>query len=119
MLGSHAQLFLQLNDVALEERTTAAVVSPGRLHGNPTTCDQGEGVQTGKSVDVQGTHHAPNICQLKIPPLVSSCADPLVIGRKGLNYDVLVPLVRHWLAHVLQTLAKAVHGVQKVVGIIA
>ena len=95
------------------------VVSPGRLHGNPTTRDQGGVDRTGKAVDVQGTHHAPNIGQVKIPPLVASCADPLVLGRNGLKNDVLVPLVRHWLAHVLQTLAKAIYVVQKLIGIIA
>ena len=96
-----------------------AVVSPGRLHGDPTTRDLGGVIRTGKVVDVQGTHHAPNICQVKIPPLVASCADPLVLGRKGLKNDVLVPLVRHWLARVLQTLAKDVHGVQKIAESIA
>ena len=96
-----------------------AVVSPGRLHGKPTTRNQGGVVWTGKTVDVKGTYHAPDTCQVKILPLVDSCADPLVLGRKGLKNDVLVPLARHWLAHVLQTLAKAVHGLQKIVGTIA
>ena len=56
---------------------------------------------------------------MKIPPLVASCADPLVLGRKGLKNDVFVPLVGYWLVHILQTLAKAVHGLKKFVGIIA
>ena len=98
-----------------------AVVSPGRLHGNPTTRHQEGVVRTGRAVDVQGTHHAPNICHVKIPPLVASCADPLVLGRKGLKNDVLliVPFVGYWLAHILQTLAIAIHGVKKIIGIIA
>ena len=112
--------FLAVARIAAIVTLDGAVVSPGRLHGNPTTRDQGGVVRTGKAVDVQSIHHAPNICQVKIPPLVAiSCADPLVLGRNGLKNDVLVPLVRHWLAHVLQTLAKAIHGVQKIVGIIA
>ena len=97
----------------------SAVVSLGRLHGNPTTRDQGRVIRTGKAVDVQGTHHAPNICQVKITPLVASRADPLVHGKRGLKNDVPVPFVRHWLARVLQTLANAVHGVQNIVGTIA
>ena len=112
-------IFLAVTRIAAIVTLDGAVVSPGRLHGNPTTRDQGGAVWTGKAVDVQGTHNAPNICQVKIPPLVASCADPLVLGRKGLKNDVLVPLVRHWRPHVLQTLAKAVHGVQKIVRIIA
>ena len=66
-----------------------AVVSPGRLHGNATTRDQEGVIRTGKAVDVQGTHHAPNICQVKISLLVASCADPLVLGRKGLKNGVV------------------------------
>ena len=86
-------VFLAVSRIAAIVTLDGAVVSPGRLHGNPTTCDQEGVVRTGKAVDVQGTHHAPNICQVKIPPLVASCADPLVLGRKGLKNDVFVPQV--------------------------
>ena len=74
------------------------MVSSGRLHGSLTTRDQGGAVRTGKAIDVQGIDHAPNFGQVKIPPLVSGCADPLELGRKGLMNDIFVPLVNHWLA---------------------
>ena len=112
-------VFLAVSRIAAIVTLDGAVVSPGRLHGNPTTRDQEGVIRTGKTVHVQGPHHAPNICQVKIPPLVASCADPLVLCRKGLKNDVFVPLVGYWLPHILQTLAIAVHGVKKIIGIIA
>ena len=56
---------------------------------------------------------------MKILPLIASSTDPLVLGRKDLKNDVFVPLVGYWLTHILQTLAIAVHGVKKIIGIIA
>ena len=72
-----------------------------------------------EAVNVQGTHHALNVCEVEIPPFIADRTDPLVLGRKGLKNDVSVPLIGYWLAHILQTLAIAVHGVQKTIGIIA
>ena len=120
-LGRYASstVFLAVSQIAAIVTLDGAVVSPGRLHSNPTTYDQEGVVRTGKAVDVQGTHHAPNICQAKIPPLVASCADSLMLGRKGLKNDVFVPLVGYWLAHILQTLALVVHGLKKMIGILA
>ena len=96
-----------------------AFASPGQMHGNPTTHDRGRVVWTGKAVDVLGTHHATNVCEVEIPPFIAGRTDPFVLRRNGLENDVFSPLVGYWLAHILQTLAIAVHGVQKVIGIIA
>ena len=89
------------------------------MHGNPTTPDRGRVIWAGEAVDVQGTHHASNVCEVEIPPFIAGSTDPLVLGGKGLKNDVFVPLIGYWLAHILQTLAIAVHGVQETIGIIA
>ena len=79
------------------------------MHGNPTTHDRGRVIWTEEAVDVQ----------VKILPLKAGSWDSLVLGRKGQKNDVFVPRVEYWLAHILQTLAIAVHDVKKIVGIIA
>ena len=96
-----------------------AVVSPGHMRGNPTTHDRGGLVRTGEAVGEQGLHYALNVYQVKIPPRTAGSADPLVLGRQTPKNDALVPLVGHWLAHVLQKLAIAVQDVNKNVGIFA
>ena len=55
--------------------------------------DRGEVVRTRDAVDVKGTHHASDVCQVKIPSLLAGSTHPLVLGRKGLKNDVLVPLI--------------------------
>ena len=105
--------------VATVVAVDGAVASPGQMHGNPNPYDRGRVIWVGEAVDVQGTHHASNVCEVEIPPFIAGSTDPLVLGRKGLKNDVFVPLVEYWLAHTLQTLAIAVHGVQKIIGIIA
>ena len=104
--------------VAAVVAVDGAVASPGQMHGNPTTHDRGRVIWVGEAVDVQGTYHASIVCEVEIPPFIAGSTDPLVLGRKGLNNNVFVPLVEYWLAHILQTLAIAVHGVQKIIGII-
>ena len=96
-----------------------AVASHDQMQSNPTTHDRRRVIWAGEAVDVQGTHHASNVCEVEIPPFIADSTDPLVLGRKGLKNDVSVPLVGYWLAHILQTLAIAVHGGQKTIGIIA
>ena len=111
--------FLAVPWVAAVVAVDGAVAFPGQMHGNPTTHDRGRVIRAGEAVDVQGTHHASNVCEVEIPPFIAGSTDPLVLGGKGLKNDVFVPLVGYWLAHILQTLAIAVHSVQKIVGIIA
>ena len=81
--------------------------------------DRGEAVRTREAVGVKGTHHASNVCQVKVPSLLAGSTDPLVLDRKSLKKDVLVPLIGYWLAHDLETFALAVLAVDKIVGIIA
>ena len=111
--------FLAVPWVAAVVAVDGAVASPGQMHGNPTTHDRGRVIWGGEAVDVQGTHHASNVCEVEIPPFIAGSTDSLVLGGKGLKNDVFVPLVGYWLAHILQTLAIAVHGVQKIIGIVA
>ena len=105
--------------VAAVVAVDGAIAYPGQMHGNPTTHDRRRAVRTGEAVDVQGTHHASNVCEVEILPFIAGSTDSLVLDRKGLTNDVVVPLAGYWLAHILQTLAIAVHGVQKIIGIIA
>ena len=39
------------------------VSSPGHMHGNSTTHDQGRFIWTEEAVDVQGINHASNVCE--------------------------------------------------------
>ena len=111
--------FLTVPWVAAVVAVDGVVASAGQMHGNPATHDRGRVIWAGEAVDVQGTHHASNVCEVEIPPFIAGSTDPLVLGGKGLKNDVFVPLVGYWLAHILQTLAIAVHGVQKIMEIIA
>ena len=103
--------------VAAVVAVDGAVASPSQMHGNPTTHNRERVIWTGEAVDVQGTHHASNLCEVEIPPFIAGNTDPLVLGRKGLKNDVFVSLVGYWLARIPQTLAIAIHGVQKIIGI--
>ena len=96
-----------------------AIVSPGRLHGNPTILDRGEAARTREAVDVKATHLASNVFQVKISPFIAGSRDPLVLGRKSLKNDFLVSRIGYWLAHDLETFAIVVHAVDKIVVIIA
>ena len=112
-------VFFVVSRIAKVVADDGAVFSPGRLHGNPKILDRREVVRTREAVDVKGTHHASNVCQLKIPSLLAGSTDPLVLDRKSLKNDVLVPLIGYWLAHDLETFAIAVLAVDKIAGVIA
>ena len=111
--------FLAMPWIAATVAVDRGVASRYQVHGNPTTHDGGRVIWMGEAADVQGITHVSNVCEAKIPPLIVGGTDPLVLGRKGLKNDVSVPLAGYWLAHILQTLAIAVHVVKKIVGIIA
>ena len=112
-------VFFVVSRIAKVVAGDGAVFSPGRLHGNPMILDRGEVVRTREAIDVQGAHHASNVCQVNIPSLLAGCTDPLVLDRKSLKNDVLVPLIGYWLAHDLETFVIAVLAVDKIIGIIA
>ena len=68
--------------VAAVVAVDGVVASPGQMHGNPTTHDRGRVIWTGEAVDVQGTHHASNVCEVKISPLIAGSMDPLASARR-------------------------------------
>ena len=110
--------FLVVSRITKVAAVDGPVVSLGRLRGNPMILDRGEAVRTREAVDVKGTHHVSNVCEVKIPPLTAGRRDPFLLGRRSLKNDVLVPLVGYWLTHDLETFAIVVHAVDKIVGII-
>lgn len=84
-----------------------AAVVPHHLHGSVAACDQLSVAieRKGKVVNVHIVLHTPGVIQPKDPLLGygNSRPDPypLVLGRKGLTDDVLVPLVVYCLSHLL------------------
>ena len=66
---------------------------PHHLHGNAAACDRLSVDRARKIVDVHSVYHVPNVFQHKVSPLVECGSYPLVLGRKSLENDVLVPLI--------------------------
>ena len=87
---------------------------PRHLHGNAAACDRLSADRARKIVHVNSVYHVPNVVQLKVPPLVAGGSYPFVFGRKGLENDVLVPLVVYCLSHFLEEATAFVRNERKV-----
>ena len=94
------------------------VTVPHHLHGNAAAYDRLSVDIARKVVDVHSVYHAPNVVQPKVPPLVAGGSYSLVLGRKGLENDVLVPLV-YCLSHFLEEVTAFVQNEKEVVRILA
>ena len=108
-IGPTLALLLQDDAVLRDVSESFAVVAlhvnsgvPHHLHGNAAACDRRSVDRARKVVDVHSVYHASNVVQPKVPPLVAGGSYPLVLGRKGLENDVLVPLVVYCLSHFLE-----------------
>ena len=96
---------------------TAGVLHP--RHGNAAACDR-LGVEKARTtIDVHSACHVANVVQTKVPPLVPRGSWPLVLVRKGLENDVLVPLVVYYLSHFLEKVTTFVQNEKEVGRILA
>ena len=107
-IGPTPVLLLQDGAVLRDVSESFAVVAlhvtagvPYHLHGNAAACDRITVVRARKVVDVHSVYHVPNVVQPKVPT-VAGGSYPLVLGRKGLENDVLAPLVVYCLLHFLE-----------------
>ena len=66
-----------------------------------------------KVFDVHSVYHVQNVVQPKDPPLVAGGSYPLVLGRKDLENDVLVPLIVYCLSHFLEEVTAFVQNEKK------
>ena len=124
-IGPTLALLLQDDAVLRDVSESFAVVAlhvnsgvPHHLHGNAAACDRRSVDRARKVVDVHSVYHAPNVVQPKVPPLVAGGSYSLVLGRKGLENDVLVPLV-YCLSHSHEEVTAFVQNEKEVVRILA
>ena len=92
---------------------------PHHLHGNAAACDRLSVDPARKTVVVHSVYHVPNVFQHKVPPLVECGSYPLVLGRKSLENDVLVPLFVKCLSHFPEDVTAFAQNENDVVGILA
>ena len=125
-IGPTPVLLLQDGAVLRDVSESFAVVAlhvtagvPHHLHGNAAACDRLSVDRARKVVDVHSVYHVPNVVQPKVPPLVAGGSYPLVLGRKGLENGVLVPLVMYCLSHFLEEVTAFVQNEKEVVRILA
>ena len=125
-IGPTPVLLLQDGAVLCAVSESFAVVArhvtagvPQHLHGNAAACDWLNVDRARKVVDVHNVYHAPNVVQPKVPLLVAGGSYPLVLGRKGLENDVLVPLVVYCLSHFLEEVTAFVQNENEVVRVLA
>ena len=124
--GPTPVLLLQDGTVLRDVSESLAVVAlhvaagvPHHLHGNAAACDRISVDRARKVVDVHSVYHVPNVVQPKVPPLVAGGSYPLVLGRRGLENDVLLPLVVYCLFHFLEKVTAFVQNEKEVVQILA
>ena len=108
-IGPTPVLLLQDGAVQRDVFESFAVVAlhvtagvPHHLHVNAAACDRLSVDRARKAVDVHSVYHVPNVVRPKVPPLVAGGSHPLVLGRKGLENDVLLPIVVYCLSHFLE-----------------
>ena len=89
------------------------------LHGNAAACDLLNADRARTVVHVHSVYHVPNVVQPKVSPLVSGGSYPPLLGRKGLQNDVLVPLVVYCVSHFLEEVTAFVQNEKEVVRILA
>lgn len=88
----------------------ATAVVPGRLYGDTTACDL-VGFRKAQTVfDLPSVHQVPVDVQSQVLLIISNQPLPLVLGRKSLQSNVLVPLILSRLSHVLEKLAAFVQN---------
>ena len=124
-IGPTPLLLVQDGAVLRDVSESFAVVAPHvtagvphHLYGTAAACDRLSVDRARKVVDVHSVYHVPNVVQPKVPPLVAGGSYPLVLGRKGLENDVFVPLVVYCLSRFLEEVAAFVQNEKEVVRIL-
>ena len=92
---------------------------PHHLHGNAAACDRLSVDRARKVVDVHSVYHVPNVFQHKVPPPVECGSYPLVLGRKSLETDFIVPLIVKCQPHFPEDVTAFVQNEQEVVRMLA
>ena len=65
-------------------------------------CDRLSVERAPKVVGVHSVHYVPDAVQPKVPPIAAGGSYHFVLGRKGVEDDVFVPLVSNHLSHLLE-----------------